>query len=105
MAVELWCDYQTPLDNGVRVACTAHLADGRVLVCPYQSNEDRLKSLCPCCDYKREFTNVRDKIKDGFIGIIYNYHEGWETPAKEAYPESANALGGSDGTIQTGSEV
>lgn len=103
--MELWCDYQMLLNDGVKVACTAHLAEGRVLVCPYQSNEDRLRSLYSCCDYKCEFVNMRDKIKDGFIGTIHNCHEGWETPTKEAYPESANALGGSDGTIQTGGEM
>ena len=100
-----WCDHQMLLNDGVTVVCAAHLAEGRVLDCPYQSNEDCMKSPCPCSDYKCEIVNLRNKIKDGFIGTIYNPREGWETPTKETYPESTNTLGGLNGIIQTCSEM
>ena len=103
--MELWCDHQMLLNDGVEIGCAAHLAEGRLFDCPYQSNEERMNSLYPCSDYKCEIINLRDKIKGGFIGVIHNCYEGWETPMKETYPESANILGGSDGTIQTRCEM
>lgn len=48
--VVLWCEYQGVDEEGIY--CTAHLAEGRVLSCPYPNTEERLKAEYPCSDYK-----------------------------------------------------
>lgn len=49
--MDLWCGNQWVDENGV-VACLAHLAEARVLNCPYKDNEDRLSHEYPCSDYE-----------------------------------------------------
>lgn len=46
-----WCKNQY-LDNDGSVLCLAHLAEARVLRCPYKSSTERLKSEYPCSDYR-----------------------------------------------------
>ena len=46
-----WCEEQG-LDENKTVICMAHLAEGRVLDCPYKNNADRMKAYYPCSDYK-----------------------------------------------------
>ena len=62
----LWCDYQMLLSDGMTVVCAAHLAEGRVLDCPYSSNEERLKSLYPCCEYKHKVVDMIDAARDRY---------------------------------------
>lgn len=48
---ELWCEEQGR-DENKSIICLAHLAEGRVLDCPYLNKEDRLKAYYPCSDYR-----------------------------------------------------
>lgn len=79
--MELWCDYQMLLSDGMTIVCAAQLAEGLVLDCPYSSNEERLKSLYPCCEYKHEVVDMIEAIRDRY------------------------RLGGSNGTIHTCGEM
>lgn len=45
-----WCKNQM-LDERNQVMCLAHLAEGRVLSCPYKSNLERENDKYPCVDY------------------------------------------------------
>lgn len=47
----IWCDYQS-VDTDGQVRCLAHLAENRVLFCPYLNNADRLRSKYLCSDYQ-----------------------------------------------------
>lgn len=49
----MWCENQAVDENG-SIMCLAHLAEGRVLDCPYESEEQRLKSEYPCSDYQKK---------------------------------------------------
>lgn len=48
-----WCANQI-LDENNKVSCIAHLAEGRVLDCPYTNAESRLEAQYPCSDYEPE---------------------------------------------------
>lgn len=50
-ARKLFCQEQVACVDS-SVYCLAHLAEARVLDCPYESREDRLKSDYPCQDYR-----------------------------------------------------
>ena len=50
--IKLWCNQQISDETGGVVLCLAHLAECRIFNCPYESNEKRLKSQFPCCDYE-----------------------------------------------------
>lgn len=57
--IKLWCEQQMLDEKGI-IMCTAHLAEGRVFDCPYNDNEERLKSKYPCVDYKEEKGGVQE---------------------------------------------
>lgn len=46
----LWCEHQGADEEGIYY--TAHLAEDRVLACPFQNADERLKAEYPCSDYK-----------------------------------------------------
>lgn len=52
--MKLWCKNQLQQIIGGEMCtiCMAHLAEGRVLDCPYDDNSKRMKSKYPCVDYK-----------------------------------------------------
>lgn len=50
-----WCANQI-LDEDNKVSCIAHLAEGRVLDCPYTNAETRLEAQYPCSDYEPEYS-------------------------------------------------
>lgn len=77
----LWCDYQMLLSDGITVVCAAHPAEGRAIDCPYPSNEERLKSRYPCCEYKHKVVDMIETVRDRYRS------------------------GGSNGTIQTCGEM
>lgn len=47
----IWCNNQSINTDG-KMLCLAHLAEGRVPICPYADNADRLRSEYPCSDYQ-----------------------------------------------------
>ena len=49
--MKFWFSNQDKDENGVTI-CLAHLAEARVLNCPYTDNEDRLSRTYPCSDYE-----------------------------------------------------
>ncbi len=49
---EKWCENQA-LDEHGQVICLAHLAEARVLNCPYSNEAERKTKKYPCSDYQK----------------------------------------------------
>lgn len=51
--MKIWCSKQM-IDETGDTCCLSHLHEGRVLKCPYNDVEDRLRDKYPCADYAAE---------------------------------------------------
>ena len=49
--LKFWCENQS-IDIDKHIICLAHLAEDRVLDCPYNALTERKMSRYPCSDYK-----------------------------------------------------
>lgn len=53
--IKQFCEWHIKTqENPEGTDCSAHLADGRIFKCPYNSPEDIQETEFPCVDYRRK---------------------------------------------------
>ena len=79
---KFWCEHQGTDEND-EVICLIHLAEGRVLSCPYANLEEREEAEYPCSDYAPKHSTIDVEVVDNAT---------LEEPTEEAKDEVSDVV-------------